>query len=106
MKVANVCRARSSRRSCSRADGRIAYLRRTGAFKTPTYLIAASADPQCTSPAIDATAQLLSGAEVQVARFGKTHGHLEDYGHMDLLIGRNAEQEVWPTIAGWLAAES
>jgi pimeloyl-ACP methyl ester carboxylesterase len=90
----------------SRADGRIAYLERTGAFKTPTCLIAASADPQCTAPAIDATAQLLSGAELQVARFGKTYGHLEDYGHMDLLIGRHAEKEVWPTIAGWLETET
>ena len=90
----------------SRAAGRIAYLRRTSDFKTPTCLIAASADAQCTSQAIDATAQLLSGAELHVARFGKAHGHLEDYGHMDLLIGRNAEEEVWPTIARWLGSRA
>lgn len=34
--------------------------------------------------------------------FGKQYGHQEEYGHHDLLIGKHATTEVWPTLLDWL----
>jgi hypothetical protein len=31
------------------------------------------------------------------------HGHGDHYGHFDLLMGRRAVEEVFPTIDAWLA---
>lgn len=89
----------------SRAQGSIAYLPRAADLRIPTCLIAGSADSQCTAHAIDATARLLSGTELHIARFGKPYGQHDEYGHMDLMVGRHAEHEVWPTIAHWLGID-
>jgi Poly(3-hydroxyalkanoate) synthetase len=34
--------------------------------------------------------------------FGKAKGHQSDYGHIDLLLGKNAPKEVFPHILSWL----
>ncbi len=34
--------------------------------------------------------------------FGKETGCLEDYGHVDLLVGDRAQMEVYPTVMNWL----
>lgn len=34
--------------------------------------------------------------------FGRAHGHMADYGHSDLLIGRHAHREVFPEIHDFL----
>jgi pimeloyl-ACP methyl ester carboxylesterase len=89
----------------SRKRGAIAYLALASAFTRPTLLIGGSRDPQVSPEAIAATAELLSGVgKKRVAMFGRAHGHGEDYGHFDLLIGKRAASEVWPHIVGFLDA--
>ena len=34
--------------------------------------------------------------------FGKSHGHVDHYGHFDLLMGRRAKEEVFPHIDRFL----
>jgi len=34
--------------------------------------------------------------------FGKAYGHADHYGHVDMLMGKNAEKEVFPEILKWL----
>jgi len=41
-----------------------------------------------------------AGCKVQI--FGKEFGQAEHYGHFDLLLGKNAAQEVFPVVAEWL----
>lgn len=36
--------------------------------------------------------------------FGRLSGAVEDYGHVDLLVGIRAEQEVFPTVLEWLGS--
>jgi pimeloyl-ACP methyl ester carboxylesterase len=87
----------------SRRAGQLTYLPRASAFGLPSCLIVGSRDEQCDEAAVDETARLLSSAaKVHVARFGKAYGHAEDYGHFDLLVGKHAEREVWPTIRDFL----
>ena len=92
-------------RGFSRKQGSIAYLRRSHEFRLRTCLIGGSRDLQATPEAIDATARLLANAaELRVERLGLSHGQADDYGHIDLVVGKRAQQEVWPKILGFLEA--
>lgn len=84
-------------------DGRRAvfYLEKAERYRIPTLLLAGSRDRQVSVQAVHKTADLLGG-ESRVQIFGKDHGQPDEYGHWDLLLGRRAEQEVWPQVLGWL----
>jgi alpha-beta hydrolase superfamily lysophospholipase len=85
-------------------DGTLRYLERLGELQLPLLLIAGSVDRQCPLDAVDATLRALRReGEIVVHRFGKAFGHREDYGHLDLILGRNAPEEVWPRVERWLS---
>ncbi len=44
----------------------------------------------------------LGGADKKFITLGKNNGFKFDYGHIDMVIGAPAEEEVWPIIAEWL----
>ena len=86
-----------------RKRGELKYLEHCTSYRLPTLLVAGSGDPQCPVVAVEETARLLKSApELQVACFGKPYGQKEHYGHFDLLLGKHAEQETWPTITKFL----
>ncbi|HEX4355265.1 MAG TPA: alpha/beta hydrolase [Polyangiales bacterium] len=88
----------------SRHDGQINYLVRAHEFRLRSCLLVGTRDEQCGELTVDATARLLSNApKLRVARFGRTHGHAQEYGHFDLLVGKHAEREVWPTIRDFVS---
>lgn len=51
---------------------------------------------------VDQNASERSIGERTLHIFGKTFGTLEDYGHIDLLLGSRVEHEVYPLILRWL----
>ena len=61
----------------------------------PLLSIAGTQDLQC-SP----KAARRHGTDHEV--FGRAHGHQEEYGHFDLLVGDRSQTEVWPTLVQWL----
>jgi pimeloyl-ACP methyl ester carboxylesterase len=86
-----------------RKRGELKYLEHCERFAVETLLVVGSGDPQCSELAVEETARLLGkGARVQVARFGKPHGQREHYGHFDLLLGKHAREETWPTLTAFL----
>jgi len=86
--------------------GRAPYLPRAGELRIPTLLLGGSRDLQCTPEASAATFELLTGVRDKTLRmFGKPHGQQDDYGHFDLIIGKRASDEVWPTLCAFLAAQ-
>lgn len=79
------------------------YLELLGRSEVPMLSIAGAADllappasvnSQCAQPG-------LSGERTYLV-MGKDSGCQEDYGHMDLLLGNRADQEIYPVIADWL----
>tara|TARA_R110002073_G_scaffold84612_3_gene201567 strand:- start:23356 stop:24411 length:1056 start_codon:yes stop_codon:yes gene_type:complete len=64
-------------------------------YTFPVLSISGTADIQCP---FEVAARF--GTEHRV--FGKSHGHVEDYGHNDLIMGKSAEHEVWPEVYAWL----
>jgi pimeloyl-ACP methyl ester carboxylesterase len=87
--------------------GRIVYLPRAAAFRIPTLLLGGNRDPQCPPIAVQTTFDALIGvADKHMRVFGRAHGQAVDYGHFDLIVGRNARDEVWPHITGFLRGQA
>jgi alpha-beta hydrolase superfamily lysophospholipase len=87
----------------SRQAGRITYLPRAAQFKIPTCLMMGTRDVQALEIAVEATARRLSGVSgLSLVGLGKKHGQADEYGHIDLLVGRRAPSEVWPAVARFL----
>jgi pimeloyl-ACP methyl ester carboxylesterase len=85
-------------------DGTRRYLEDLHAARptTPVLAISADQDEQCPPGATEATLAALAGSS-RLVQHGVAHGHASPYGHFDLLIGKNAAHEVWPTIERFLA---
>jgi len=64
-------------------------------YPFPILSLAGAADKQC--PPVAA-----KRFGTQHLIFGKTFGHAHDYGHDDLIMGKNAKYETWPEIITWL----
>jgi polyhydroxyalkanoate synthase subunit PhaC len=86
-------------------DGTRCYLDdlRAARVTTPVLALAADKDEQCPPGATEATLDALAGP-TQLAEHGPAFGHGSHYGHFDLVIGRNAAHEVWPSLERFLAA--
>lgn len=82
-------------------DGAVRYLECAAQFEAPILLLGGSRDVQCSPEAVEATARAI-GPHAEVALFGKAHGHADEYGHFDLIVGRRAPEEVWPAIEAFL----
>ncbi|NLH47779.1 MAG: alpha/beta hydrolase [Myxococcales bacterium] len=83
-------------------DGKIRYPEIAKNVTTPLLLIAGSRDHQSSIALADRTLKQLAGEQHKTLFFGKDHGHRENYGHFDLLVGLHAETEVFPHILEWL----
>jgi alpha-beta hydrolase superfamily lysophospholipase len=86
-------------------DGRVRFLERRDPPACPLRLLAGSRDAQAPFEAVRATAELLGGG-ASFRAFGRAHGQREDYGHWDLIVGKNAFDEVWPDVLAWLEQHS
>ena len=61
-------------------------------------------DPQVSAEAITKTVERLGSTESQIRIFGPAYGDKNSYGHADLLVGNEADKEVWPVLLEWLLA--
>jgi polyhydroxyalkanoate synthase subunit PhaC len=70
----------------------------------PTLLVAGTGDRIMPAMRMRDVARRIVHPDVRWLEFGRAAGHVRDYGHTELLIGRHAEREVFPAIAEFLAA--
>lgn len=87
-------------------DGRIRFVERASRYPWPLLLFAGSADRQAPPLSVEHTAHLFAQQTVGPVYFGRAHGHADDYGHYDIVLGRRAPEEVWPRIVDWLRVQS
>jgi alpha-beta hydrolase superfamily lysophospholipase len=78
------------------------YASKLGAATAPVFALAGDRDAQCPFEAVKRTFDALGSSRRELKVFGKTHGHVDHYGHFDLLAGRRARDEVYPHIDAWL----
>lgn len=76
-------------------------LNNVAGFAAPLLMLAASRDAQVSPQAVEHTCELI-GENARVVHFGKELGHEQEYGHFDLILGRQAPREVWPVLDAFL----
>jgi lysosomal acid lipase/cholesteryl ester hydrolase len=84
------------------ADRRLDYAERLGEITTPTLLIAGEGDIMSDIPSTELTFLGLGSTDKTLMRFGKSNGHVADYGHCDLVWSRYAQKEIFPPLINWL----
>ncbi len=84
-------------------DGKINFMEKMHEITAPILMIAGTADSFTTVADIRLAFRRIPNAKKkELLVFGKSKGHKSDYGHIDLLLGKNAPQEVYPKILKWL----
>jgi pimeloyl-ACP methyl ester carboxylesterase len=71
---------------------------------TPALLLAGPRDVLATPDAVKTTFEALGSSEKQFMICSRAQGLRVNYGHFDLVIGREAPVEVFPLVARWLDA--
>ena len=69
---------------------------------TPVFSIAGSKDGQCPPEAVRKTHKHIGTNRKRMITMGRDSGHREDFGHADLIFGKESAKEVIPLIAEWL----
>ena len=83
-------------------DGSVSYSVEPKKFNVPLLMITGSKDPFTSSPAVKQVFDQLATRNKKWVTFGRTQGHRSEYGHLDLIVGKNAPAEVFPLISEWL----
>jgi fermentation-respiration switch protein FrsA (DUF1100 family) len=85
-------------------DRRRDYRKGLAGARTPTLLLLAGSRDLLAPPEAVSSAYEALGSPHKVLRvLGRAHGDRTDYGHIDLVLGRHAPEEVFAPIADWLA---
>jgi len=83
-------------------DGKVSYADAMREIRHP-FLVAAGAKDYLVMPRdVRAAFERLGTKDKQLVVFSKKNGHSHDYGHADLVLGRNVRTEVLPVVMKWL----
>lgn len=69
---------------------------------TPTYFLVGTVDNLATLGAVQYAFRQINSTQKEFDLFGRVNGHKHDYGHDDIIIGKQAKSEVYPRIVAWL----
>jgi pimeloyl-ACP methyl ester carboxylesterase len=83
-------------------DGRLNYTSLLKNIEVPTLLIWGTRDNLAPSHVVRNVYKKLGSKDKSIQIVGRSQGHSEDYGHTDLLIGRNAYKESLLPAVDWL----
>lgn len=83
-------------------DEKINYIANLSKVTTPTYFLVGTVDNMATVAAVKFVYNKVGSAQKKYALFGRVNNHKNDYGHDDIIIGKHAAKEVYPTIIDWL----
>lgn len=83
-------------------DGTVSYRNNLKKIKTPFLVCAGSVDGITPYPDVHFGFQEISSKDKKFMVFGKQQGMRTEYGHIDLVVGKNAPREVFPQILNWI----
>ncbi len=84
-------------------DHRRDYRTELGRIEVPTLFLAGARDPFAAPDAVKETVDACTGMPLKEFRIcSRAQGMRVNYGHFDLLLGRNAPEEVYPLVEAWL----
>ncbi|MCO1703462.1 alpha/beta hydrolase, partial [Pseudomonas aeruginosa] len=76
------------------------------AVDVPLLAVAGAGDRQDPSWACRKLFEQFASSEREYLLLGREAGYAEDYGHIEMLIGKAAQLEVWPLVERWLRQRS
>jgi pimeloyl-ACP methyl ester carboxylesterase len=91
---------------CRSADRSFDFTERLADIRTPIMVLAGSADLLAPAPTVRAGYERISSEDKVYIEFGQASGQTEDYGHGDLIFGRNAPTVIFPRIRDWIISHS
>jgi len=71
-------------------------------IKKPVFFISGTMDVVVPTQCVQWGHDNISSKEKKMKTFGKEHGHSIDYGHGELVLSKNAYEEIYPDILAWL----
>ena len=71
-------------------------------FTTPLLVLSGQVDHAAPPEDVAYAANHVKSKDVSYMNFSKENGYSADYGHLDLNLGYNVKQEIYPTIYNWL----
>jgi pimeloyl-ACP methyl ester carboxylesterase len=83
-------------------DGSIDYVEALTRVEKPTCFLVGTVDNMATPGAVRFAYRQIASDDKEFNLFGRVNSHKDDYGHDDVIIGRNARSEVYPVIRKWL----
>ncbi len=86
------------------ADRKVDYVDNLPEVTTPLLMVAGEGDVMSDIPSTYLTFNAVSSTDKTLYRYGRMHGHVDDYGHCDLVWSRHAPREIFPDVIDWLDA--
>ncbi|MBK7974453.1 MAG: alpha/beta fold hydrolase [Deltaproteobacteria bacterium] len=80
------------------------YRRGLGAVDVPLIAFAGAADQADPPGGCRALLDASGGGDKTFVTLGRNGGYTRDYGHVDMVVSKEAAAEVWPVLARWLEA--
>ena len=88
-------------------DQGLDYRKNLPRLTVPTLLVSGPRDALCPGAAVEATLELMTGlGEGRALMASRQAGMSCNYGHLDLLLGRNARRDIFPHLLAWLDSHS
>ena len=84
------------------ADGGFDYTSELGRVSVPILCIAGTGDRICEPAGVRYAYEHVGSTDKTYREMGRTNGCRADYGHFDLVVGKNVRDEVYPIIRDWL----
>jgi len=88
-------------------DQGLDYRKNLPRLTVPTLLVSGPRDALCPGAAVEVTMEQMTGlGEGRALMAGRVNGMSCNYGHLDLLLGRNARRDLFPHLLAWLDSHS
>lgn len=78
------------------------YSQGLGKISIPVLAVGGVADTMDPATGCRAFWEMIGSRQKQFWLLGKEQGYRKDYGHVDMLVGRDAQREIWPRVLAWL----
>ena len=98
MQFSNSLKARNMLSS----DGKYSYTDNLYRINVPVLVMGGEVDNFVPEKALRDSYARFSSKDKSIVVFSKADGYSTDYGHCDLVLGKNSKKEVYPVVLQWL----
>jgi alpha-beta hydrolase superfamily lysophospholipase len=90
----------------ARTDGLLGYWEHLDRVRAPTMVVAGVRDELSPVHELEPAFDAIGARDKKLVVCSRAHGFSADYGHIDLVLGRRAREEVYPHVWSWIEAHA